>query len=198
MESEAQLPAPYSPERLADRAQIADLLARYCRSVDRLDYEAMAASYHPDATDDHGGYAGGVEGFVDYVRDRHRGMPFSMHQTGNQLIEFTGRDEAVVETYVLTYQTYGPDHASALAVIAGLEVDDDETRHFLLSGRYVDVVTRRDEEWRFQTRRAVYDSGVVFEGVVTAPGPAFITGARDRTDPIYQALADRGGAAAAG
>ena len=82
-------------------------------------------------------------------------------------------------------------------MIAGLEVDD-ESRHFLLPGRYVDVVWRRDGEWRFWARRAVYDSGVLFEGVVTAPGPAFTTGARDRTDPIYQALADRGGAAAAG
>ncbi|WP_432830964.1 nuclear transport factor 2 family protein [Dactylosporangium sp. CA-092794] len=179
----------FSPERLADRAQIQDLIARYCRAVDRLDLDGIRAAYHPDAVDDHGGYAGNVDGFVEYVRDRHAKIPFSMHSVSNSVIEFTGADVAHVETYVTTFQYYPPEAREALAVLAGDRISGTGTAYYLLAGRYLDEVTRRDGQWRFQNRRGVYDAGVVFEGQAAATGPTFTTGTRDKQDPVYQTLA---------
>ena len=52
---------PFSPERLADRAKIQDLIYRWCRSVDRLDREAMKAVFHEAAFASHGPYIGPVD-----------------------------------------------------------------------------------------------------------------------------------------
>lgn len=54
----------YSPERIADRMQIQDCMYRWCRSVDRLDFDLMKTVFHPDATDAHGAYDGGVDGLM--------------------------------------------------------------------------------------------------------------------------------------
>jgi hypothetical protein len=86
----------YSPERLSDRAQIQDLLLRWCRAVDRLDLEAIRGVFHPDAIDHHGAYTGGVDGLIEWIRNRHLTIPFSMHLLGNMLIEFSDSDNAVV------------------------------------------------------------------------------------------------------
>ena len=65
----------YSPERVADRLQIQDLIYRWCRSIDRLDFDAMRSVFHPDATDTHGAYDGGVDGLIEWIRERHRTIP---------------------------------------------------------------------------------------------------------------------------
>ncbi|NUO73951.1 MAG: nuclear transport factor 2 family protein [Frateuria sp.] len=69
----------YSPERIADRMQIQDCIYRWCRAVDRLDYEGMRASFHPDAVDKHGAFDGDINGLVEWIRARHAAIPFSMH-----------------------------------------------------------------------------------------------------------------------
>lgn len=65
----------YSPERIADRMAIQDAMYRWCRSVDRLDYEGMRAAFHPDGTDNHGIFSGGVDNLVEWVRERHKEDP---------------------------------------------------------------------------------------------------------------------------
>ena len=45
-------------EELIARQEITDVLHRYCRAVDRRDPDLLRSVYHPDATDDHGVYAG--------------------------------------------------------------------------------------------------------------------------------------------
>jgi hypothetical protein len=83
-------PNDYSPERIADRMQIQDTMYRWCRSVDRLDFDAMRQVFHPEAVDHHGAFDGGVEGLIDWIGNRHRTIPFSMHAVSNMLIEFAG------------------------------------------------------------------------------------------------------------
>ena len=78
---------------------IQDVMYRWCRSVDRLDFELMRSVFHPDAIDNHGAFKGGVEELVAWIRERHRNITFSAHRLGNMLIEFAGPDVALVETY---------------------------------------------------------------------------------------------------
>lgn len=179
----------YSVQRLADRAEISDLLARYCRAVDRLDYDELRATYQPDATDNHGAYSGSVAGFIEYVRDRHVDIPFSMHSISNCIIEFTGPDAAVVETYVTCLQTYAPGATDSLTVISGKPGGGNGATHLLLAGRFVDEISRRDDGWRFASRHTVYDFGLMLDGESLAFGESFLTGRRSHRDPVYGVLA---------
>ena len=43
---------------------------RYSRGIDRLDAEAVRSCYHPDGTDEHTGFAGPRDEFVDWVMAR--------------------------------------------------------------------------------------------------------------------------------
>ena len=44
--------------------QIADVIYRYARGIDRLDFDLVRSCYHPDAYDDHGSFKGSVEAFI--------------------------------------------------------------------------------------------------------------------------------------
>lgn len=180
---------PYSPQRLADRAAIYDVMCRYCRGVDRLDFDTLRSAYHPDAIDNHGAYNGGVDGFVDWVRNRHKKIPFSKHLLGNMIIEFTGADEAAVETYCIAVQRYPANARASLTALLG---DDAEVGNGALDlfvyARYVDQVTRRDGAWRIQQRNVVLDS----TAVINAPEKTAnnlerqIYGRHDQKDFLYE------------
>jgi hypothetical protein len=73
-------------QRLIDREEIRDLMGHYARAVDRADWEGVRAVYHEDAHDDHGDYKGGVDGLIEFIRDRNGLLPQSVHFLGNCLI----------------------------------------------------------------------------------------------------------------
>jgi len=57
-------------QALLDKLQIAELLTRYLRSVDRGDVDTLRACYLPGATEDHGGlFAGLAQDYVDSTAD---------------------------------------------------------------------------------------------------------------------------------
>ena len=89
-------------ERLADEAAIKAVHIRYCRGIDRMDWELVRSCYHPDATDDHGGYRGGVEGFIAWAAEALKHLESTTHFTGNQFVELDG-DTAWAEHYVRVY-----------------------------------------------------------------------------------------------
>ena len=60
------MPDPELQELLDQRA-IRDVVLRYCRGIDRLDLELVRDCYHPDATDDHGGFVGDRDEYVEWV-----------------------------------------------------------------------------------------------------------------------------------
>src|SRR3954470_18611345 len=55
-------------QELLDKQQLYELLARYCRAVDRADGELLLSCYHPDATDDHGTCKGSPAELLAYLR----------------------------------------------------------------------------------------------------------------------------------
>src|ERR1700744_1321328 len=148
----------YSPEPLADRAQIQDVMYRWCRAVDRLDIEGIRGVFHPDAIDNHGPFVGGVDALIAWLTDRHRTIPFSMPMVSNMLIEFPGPDRARAETYISATLRYSAEGKAALAVFTGGAAGGhgSATDSFAWA-RYIDRFERRGGEWRIARRTVAFD-----------------------------------------
>ena len=58
-------------KQLLNKERIKDNLVSYCRGVDRREWDLVREAYHPDAYDDHGGYKGNVDGFMEWLERRH-------------------------------------------------------------------------------------------------------------------------------
>ena len=181
--------------RLADRLDIRELIDRYARGVDRKDWEAVRAVYHPDAFDDHGNYKGDIDGFIDSLKKRHVWIEQSMHVVANCIIEFDGPDSAVVESYFITYQRLLPGAGQfRLNYLSREPLADDDAVQGQAIGRYVDRVTRRNgQEWRIEKRSVVFE---LYRGTPTIPGgglkPNWTVSRRDGDDPIERLLAEVG------
>jgi SnoaL-like domain len=126
------------------RAQIHDVLLRYCRGVDRKDFALMRSAYHDDAYDDHGPYRGDVPGLIDWVQQRAVRVEQSQHIIANCLIEFNG-DVAAVETYCVVHQRItGEGNERPLQVTITL--------------RYADLFENRDGAWRIARRVCITET----------------------------------------
>jgi hypothetical protein len=155
-------------ERVADMAAIGQVLARYCRAIDRLDAELLESVYWPDARDDHGPFRGDREGFVAWaMREMRARHSVTAHALNQSLYEFRG-DRAAVETHYVVRSWGSGDQASIFRI---------------LSGRYLDIMEKRDGEWRILNRTTMYDSA----GTSPAMPLAFehIQGSRSPADPSY-------------
>jgi ketosteroid isomerase-like protein len=128
--------------RLVDRAEIEEVLARYCRGVDRGDEGALASVYHPDATDDHGTFTGPAREFATWAVGGAAKVWHSSHHTvHNVMIDWLSADVAHVESYVLGLNRRLGD-PGAVEVFAG---------------RYLDRFERRHGEWKIAHRKAIRD-----------------------------------------
>lgn len=162
--------------------------------MDRKNWEQVRSAYHADAYDDHGNYKGGIDGFIDSVRNRHATIEQSMHVVGNMLIEFAGPDSALMEAYFICYQRLSPEAGDArLAYLGGAPIGSDQAVETEIVGRYVDRMTRKDGAWRVAHRT------VVFEVSRGQPAPAggglsdnWALSRRDGNDPIEAARRELG------
>jgi len=184
-----------SLDDLAAREEIRNLILRWCRAIDRLDFDAIREVFHPDAYDDHGSFKGGVEALIDWIRERHSGIPFSMHSVSNCLVDFLGADEAVVESYCLALQKYPAASRKKLEVLVGpLDIPSSPYLDMTVACRYVDLVSRREGVWRIEKRTVVLDSVSVLPGIelMNPDSAGWVTGkrggeGRDR-DHVYRML----------
>ena len=134
---------PDTVQRLLDRAEIQDCLARYCRGVDRCDVGLVRSAYHPDATDDHGTFKGNGWDFAEHiVAAKLAGVAFSMHVIANVLIEHRDADRATSRC------TSSP--TSAPWMTRACRSSPDGT---------CDDFTRRDGAWRIAARTVASTTG---------------------------------------
>jgi len=183
---------PYSPERLADRAAIQDVMYRWCRAIDRLDYDSIRDVFHPDAIDYHGAYEGDVDGLIEWIRGRHQPIPFSMHLVSNMLIEFTSLDDAIAETYCLAMQRYPAHGRAALTGLVGdMPANDAWASDMVAPCRYVDHFKRLNGVWRIQTRQVAFDSVMLLDAPGTGPleSERLELGRRDQHDVVFRTRA---------
>ena len=172
-----------SLQNLVDKAEIEDALRRYTRGVDRGDWDLVRSLYHPDAYEDHVEYKGNVDELIAWLKDRFATVQNGLHHLGNCQIEFAGPDLALVETYYVTQRLRPP----TVGEWADPGPQDATCWHSM--GRYVDRFERRNGAWRVAHRTVVLDARYTthaFNAVRTGLGA---WGARDRSDPLYQARA---------
>ncbi len=158
-------------QRLLDEAAIKKVHIRYCRAIDRMDWDLLRSCYHPDAVDDHGEYVGGIDGFIEYCKAGCPTFLTTTHMTGNQLVEVDG-DTAWAEHYARAYHRVAPK-------------DGEPLKDLEVNTRYVDRFERRDGEWRILKRVVVVDSDRVDEVRESWVPDAQLRARRDRSDPSY-------------
>jgi SnoaL-like domain len=158
-------------EAAADKQEIADLIYRYCRSMDRMDHEQGYAIWHEDAIVDYGpdGFQGTGREFIDWVCETHKQLDAHSHQVTNIVIELDG-DKAASEAYC----------------IATLRAHrDGKHTQLMVWNRYIDQWSKRNGRWGIDKRVTVIDFDEQRE--VTPIGQRSL-GSRDHGDPSYQAI----------
>jgi SnoaL-like domain len=159
-------------QALADREEIRDVVLRYCRGVDRGDWEMVRGCYHDDAFDHHGAFQGSPDDFVAHVSESlPRRFERTMHFVGQSLIDLDG-DAAQVETYAIGYHRWTP-------------ADADAPCDMTVGARLFDRLERRDGVWRVSDRKLIYDwTRIDAVGEEFVP-PAALTGGRGDLDPTW-------------
>jgi hypothetical protein len=171
--------APSAIEKLIAKAEMYDVLMRYCQGVDRSDPDLVASVYWEDGYDDHGTmfqgpgweFAKFFEGAPGKVKP-----PGAMHVIGNHYVEFEGPDLAFSEAYYITM-----NHSL---------VDEKTEQLFTFWGRYLDRFERRNGEWRTAHRICLhewnrterYEAQPDYPGVFAAP---FVQGSGKPDDILY-------------
>lgn len=169
-------PGTPDPDTLADRQAIADLMALYCRGIDRLDRGLVRSCFHPDATDTHGSFHGTIDEFLDWAFRLLDRYDATMHLIANHHVTFGPRSRAVAETYGIAF------HRSS---------DPDQRRNLTVGFRYLDRVERRDGgPWRIATRTATTEwvRAAVADERWPIPEDSAV-GRRDGGDPLHALLA---------
>ena len=174
-------------QRLIDKDEIRDLMSRYARGVDRADWDAVRATYHTDAYDDHGDYKGGIDGFIKFAQSRTGGATQVMHFLGECLIESVSSTVAIVETYFMTAHTLGPEAQAQYGAKA--KEGPVQLSHY---GRYADRVEKRDGVWRIAHRIVIFESTRLALGEVPPIKADWAQHRRDKSDPIFKLRAEAG------
>lgn len=163
---------PARLQELLDRNDILDCMHRYARGMDRQDRELLRSAYHDDAVDDHGGFIGPVEEFIDWAFSYHSSQTRYQHYLTNHFAQLIG-DQAHTETYYLFVGTSrDPDAALSVA-----------------GGRYIDRLDRRSGRWAISARMCLIEWKSEMPSLVTPKFLAFLaqrqTVAHGFTDSSY-------------
>lgn len=137
-------------QELAAKQAIKELVFRYCRAIDRRDFEMLATLYAEDSLDEHGDlFSGSGDDFVKWVPSILATMHATSHQVMNHLIALDpdNPDYAEGEVYIQAYHL--------------MDGEGGERIHLIGGGRYLDKYTRRAGCWQFSHRKIVGDYELV-------------------------------------
>jgi len=127
----------------ADRAEIGDLLARYCFALDGRDWEALRDVFAADAgiTYSGGRVSTGIDQIVTFMRTTASAVAVTQHLLHTSLVRATGPDTAAGRTHVTAHHV-GYDVALPAA----------EALTYTVTGTYDDRFTRTPAGWRISER----------------------------------------------
>lgn len=159
-----------SLDELLAKQAINDVLARYCRGLDRMDKALAYSVFHPQSTAIYAElFKGSGHGFIDWVFDTHADLRCHSHQICNVLAEVEG-DQAVSEAYVTVVLWTQPDERGKQLEVVG-------------RGRYLDQWSNREGVWAIDHREHLLDMQNFNK---LSPGPNIsVNATRDRSDASY-------------
>jgi hypothetical protein len=178
------VPTP-TPNELAAKQAIIEVIHRYCRAMDRMDAELALSCWHEGGTDDHAPlFAGTARGFIDWLWPVHAAMEVTRHVVSNVLIDLNG-DKAGAESYWTVTLRVKKD-GQIYDIVGG--------------GRYVDNFECIDGQWAIRHRQSLHDWDVVqkVEATMATVEPMLVpnnpevapkVSSRDRTDYSYSVIA---------
>ncbi|MCB2073866.1 MAG: nuclear transport factor 2 family protein [Novosphingobium sp.] len=126
---------------LLDRAKIRECVERLARGEDRRDADLISASWWPDATYDYGVQSGDFASYLAWVVPGADAIKNTQHVLGQTHTELDG-GKARSETHVVSYHR------------VDMGAGDQDT---CIGGRYLDLMEKRDGEWRIASRVMLYD-----------------------------------------
>lgn len=136
-------PAGYSPEEVANRLAIEDLVRTYGWAIDQQDWDLLDTVFTPDAfldyTSNPGGFAGPYPEAKAWLQSVLPYFPHTQHMMSNTLIELDldgGR--ATAKTMVHNPQ--------------GARTREKRPHVFFVGARYDDELVRTDAGWRIAKR----------------------------------------------
>lgn len=130
-------------QALLDKQAIAEVIARYSRTLDWLDDEGQASCYWPEAAIDYGFFKGTAADFLPVVMQIERSSQRRWHMLSGLAIKLTSAGAAETEAY---------------GVATGVRKQDDGTwTGNMYGGRYLDRFEKRGDEWRISRRNYVMD-----------------------------------------
>ena len=155
-------------QELLDKQALYEVVARYCRAVDRVDEELLRTVYWEDAIDEHGPLVGNVD---DFIEEHRNGGSWS----GEKL---AGRVQHVITNSLFDVRgdvAYGETYVEVRRVAAG--------ERLFIEGfaRQIDRFERRNGEWRIAHRKILLE--YAGEGRDLSK---FLHGTRDRSDASYE------------
>jgi hypothetical protein len=179
---------------LVARRDVYAVLTRYCRALDRADLELMRTVYWPDGVDIHGIYSGNAAEFVEFIiSEITQYFEMGTHCLLNVDIKVDG-DTACSESYLysacrvrenMTEAMFGSRYFQMCGG-RGLDAGNEQ---FVMAGRYLDRLERRNGEWRIVKRQVVMDwndsnpsNQILDEGLFRTMRPGGVWGQKD---PVY-------------
>ena len=138
-------------EELLDREMIREVIYRYCKAVDQMDWDLLFKCFTADAKHEHGPYAGDNKYFKGVVESVISSADGTHHTIGTIIIELDG-DNAKTESSFVAYHRFpgGPVDATPIPT-NGVDTD------WILAGRYLDDFVRTDDGWKISRRQAPQD-----------------------------------------
>jgi uncharacterized protein (TIGR02246 family) len=126
-----------------DRAEIDDLLARYCFAIDLRDWEALRGVFAPDAVITYSGprVAAGIDEIVAFFRMTASAAAVTQHLLHTSRVWATGPDTAG-----------GLTHVTAHHVGHGAAMPAPEAATYTVTGTYDDRFARTPGGWRIAGR----------------------------------------------
>lgn len=166
----------YSPENIADRLAITDVLLKHCRGLDRGDGALIQSCYWEGAEVDYGSYKGPADAFAELVvQALAGGYELTRHCIGNTLVAIDG-DRARSESYV-----------DAAHLMHGGE------QEMRFGGRYLDRLEKREGDWRLLHRQVVMDwsrTTAITDERSSEAFEALAKGRNDAGDPLHLFLGE--------
>lgn len=133
-------------QRLADRLAIDEVLARYCRGIDRCDRDELTRVFTKDARIDYGDGPKPADETIAGLMAGLGAMRLTHHNIGNVICEIDSQ-RARAETCCV-----------ALHILPANELGDGPGEiEMVVGGRYLDTLVKREGEWRIAERLYVMD-----------------------------------------